>query len=59
MKVDYYADTKEYLLGFPNREVDGSFWSSLATRFFRRIDGNPAFNLRKCLRDVNEGRAEG
>ncbi|MDE6341528.1 MAG: AAA family ATPase [Muribaculaceae bacterium] len=33
---DYYSESKEYLLGFPNKEVDGSFWSSLASRFFSR-----------------------
>lgn len=55
---DYYADTQEYLLGFPNLEVNSSFWNSLAYRFFLGTDGNPAFNLRKCLSDVNEGRPE-
>ncbi|MDE6523623.1 MAG: AAA family ATPase [Muribaculaceae bacterium] len=55
---DYYEETNEYLLGFPNKEVESSFWGSLASRFFRGIDGNPAFNVRKCLRDINEGRPE-
>ena len=55
---DYYEETNEYLLGFPNKEVDSSFWGALASRFFRGIDGNPAFNVRKCLRDINEGRPE-
>lgn len=54
----YYNDTQEYLLGFPNKEVDTSFWNSLANHFFLGKDGSPAFNLRKCLRDVNEGRPE-
>lgn len=55
---EYYKESKEYLLEFPNREVDTSFWHSLANRFFMGVDGNPAFNLRKCLRDINEGRPE-
>ncbi len=54
----FYSDTREYLLGFPNKEVDTSFWNSLADHFFLGVDGSPAFNLRKCLRDVNEGRPE-
>lgn len=55
---DYYNDTQEYLLGFPNKEVDTSFWNSLADHFFFGMDGSPAFNLRKCIRDVNEGHPE-
>ena len=55
---EYYHDTQEYLLGFPNKEVDTSFWNSLADHFFLGMDGSPAFNLRKCLRDVNEGHPE-
>ncbi|MDE6787000.1 MAG: ATP-binding protein, partial [Muribaculaceae bacterium] len=52
---EYFNDTQEYLLGFPNKEVDTSFWNSLADHFFLGMDGYPAFNLRKCLRDINEG----
>lgn len=55
---EYFDDSQEYLLGFPNKEVDTSFWNSLADHFFLGIDGCPAFNLRKCLRDVNEGHPE-
>ena len=55
---DYDRDTLEYTLGFPNREVRRSFWESLANHFFRGIDGNPAFNLRECIRYVNEGLPE-
>ena len=54
----YSNDTQEYLLGFPNKEVDTSFWNSLADHFFLGMDGYPAFNLRKCLREVNEGHPE-
>lgn len=55
---EYFKDTQEYVLDFPNKEVEASFWNSLANHFFLGIDGSPAFNLRKCLRDVNEGRPE-
>ena len=44
----YDANTKEYILGFPNREVSEGFWESLAKEFFiDRIgkDGN-------CLQDA-------
>ncbi|MDE6380608.1 MAG: PD-(D/E)XK nuclease domain-containing protein, partial [Muribaculaceae bacterium] len=52
---EFFYDTQEYLLGFPNNEVDTSFWNSLADHFFLGMDGSPAFNLRKCLRDINDG----
>ena len=55
---DYDRDTLEYTLGFPNKEVRRSFWESLANHFFRGMDGNPAFNLRECIRYVNEGLPE-
>lgn len=55
---DYDKVSLEYTLGFPNKEVYRSFWESLAGHFFKGIDGNPAFNLRKCTREVNEGHPE-
>lgn len=54
----YDKGTLEYTLGFPNKEVYRSFWESLANHFFKGNDGNPAFNLKKCTREVNEGRPE-
>ena len=54
----YDKDTREYTLGFPNKEVKTAFWGSLSYHFFRGIDGNPAFNLRKCIRNLNEGHPE-
>lgn len=54
----YNSDTSEYLLDFPNKEVVTAFWSSLANYFMRGLNGSSAFNLKKCLRDVNEGRPE-
>ncbi len=49
---------KEFVLGFPNNEVNSAFWESLAKLFFRRRDGNSAFNLRKFINDVNQGHPE-
>lgn len=54
----YDAETQEYILGFPNREVSKAFWDSLAERFFRGYGGSSAFNLKKCLKEINEGRPE-
>ena len=54
----YDKETLEYTLGFPNQEVTTAFWGSLSYHFFRGIDGNPAFNLRKCIRDLNGGHPE-
>ncbi|MDE6559827.1 MAG: ATP-binding protein [Muribaculaceae bacterium] len=54
----YNPDTSKYLLDFPNREVVTAFWSSLANHFLRGMDGQSAFNLKKCLKDINEGRPE-
>ena len=55
---DYDRDSLEYTLGFPNKEVRRSFWESLSNHFFKGLDGNPAFNLRACLRYVEEGRPD-
>lgn len=55
---DYDSEAQEYTLGFPNREVNKAFWDSLASRFFRDAYGSKAFNLRKCLKEVNEGKVD-
>ncbi len=57
-KKGYDAETEEYILGFPNREVNKAFWNSLANRFLRGVNGSSAFNVRKCLKEINEGRPE-
>lgn len=54
----YYPDSQEYLLGFPNQEVESSFWNSLSYKFLWSSYSHSAFDLRKCLIDVNEGRPE-
>lgn len=56
--IGYSNANKEYILGFPNNEVNAAFWQSLARRFFRGVDGRSAFNLKKCVSDINEGRPE-
>lgn len=54
----YDGETEEYILGFPNREVNRAFWNSLANRFLRGVNGSSAFNVRKCLKEINDGRPE-
>ncbi len=44
--LGFGSGTMEYVLGFPNNEVNAAFWESLSKRFFRRINGGSAFNLR-------------
>ena len=56
---DYEESTDEYVLGFPNIEVRSAFWSSLAKRFFRGVDGRSAFNVRDCVNDILAGNANG
>lgn len=55
---DYDPQTFEYTLGFPNHEVRNAFWNSLADHFLKGINGVSAFNVRKCVKEVNEGRPE-
>lgn len=55
----YDEVSEEYQLGFPNQEVNKSFWSSLASRFFRGVDGHSAFNVRDCVNDIQKGNADG
>ncbi|MDE6691856.1 MAG: ATP-binding protein [Muribaculaceae bacterium] len=54
----YDPVTREYILGFPNREVSTSFWESLANHFFRVPGGRQIFDVREYARDINEGRPE-
>ncbi len=56
--MGYGNAPKEFVLGFPNNEVNTAFWESLAKRYFRSIDGNSAFNLRQFINDVNQGHTE-
>ena len=55
---DYDPQTLEYTLGFPNQEVRNAFWNSLADHFLKGTNGVSAFNVKKCIKEVNEGRPE-
>ena len=55
---DYDPQTLEYILGFPNHEVRNAFWNSLADHFLKGINGVSAFNVRKCVKELNEGKPE-
>ncbi len=54
----YDAENEEYVLGFPNKEVNKAFWSSLASRFFKGTGGETTFSVREFVRDINEGRID-
>lgn len=54
----YVQETQEYILGFPNKEVYKAFWDFLAAKFFRVKGGGSAFDVRKCLKDVYDGKPE-
>ncbi len=56
---DYDNETREYILGFPNKEVSTSFWESLAKHFFPRQTENGRFSLRELTSDLEKGNAEG
>ena len=49
---------EEYILGFPNREVNQGFWESLSNHFFRGYGQCKTFNVRSFLDDINHGRVE-
>ena len=55
---DYDSVTREYTLGFPNREVYEGFWDSLANYFFRDTGGRSTFDLRSFENDLKQGRPE-
>ncbi|MDE6226466.1 MAG: ATP-binding protein [Muribaculaceae bacterium] len=54
----YDADTKEYTLGFPNREVSEGFWESLAREFFIDNIGHNCFNTVKFLDELYNGQPD-
>ncbi|MDE6009796.1 MAG: ATP-binding protein, partial [Muribaculaceae bacterium] len=54
----YDGLSRQYKLGFPNREVYEGFWESLADYFFSGYGGRPSFDLFKFLEEVNSGEAE-
>lgn len=56
---DYDKETREYILGFPNKEVSTSFWESLAKHFFPRQTENGRFSLREFTDDLEKGNVEG
>ena len=47
-----------YTLGFPNMEVNQSFWESLADHFFKGFGGINTFHMQRFIDDINHGRTE-
>lgn len=59
--VENYTDEpgeEEYILGFPNREVNRCFWRSLSNNFFRGYGEQSTFHMHSFLDDINHGRVE-
>ncbi len=54
----YDRDRREYVLGFPNKEVSLRFWESLAKYFFPGNVENGNFSLRHFTEEINNGNAE-
>lgn len=54
----YDEQNEEYILGFPNKEVSGAFWKSLAEHFFYGTDGSSTFKLREFVKEINDGEPE-
>lgn len=48
----------EYILGFPNREVNKCFWNSLSNHFFKGYGQQSTFDMHRFLDDVRHGRPE-
>ena len=55
----YDSHTRQYTLGFPNREVYEGFWDSLSNYFLRGYGGRSTFDLYKFLGDLREGNVDG
>lgn len=51
----YDPESKEYTLGFPNREVSEAFWTSLKNHFFRSPGGG-SFDFRHFLDELYSGK---
>ncbi len=47
-----------YTLGFPNVEVNQSFWESLANHFFKGFGGVYTFHLQNFMDDILHGKTE-
>ncbi|MDE7109213.1 MAG: ATP-binding protein, partial [Muribaculaceae bacterium] len=55
----YESLTRQYTLGFPNREVYEGFWDSLSNYFLRGYGGRTTFDLFSFLGDIRDGNIEG
>ncbi|MDE5882454.1 MAG: ATP-binding protein [Muribaculaceae bacterium] len=56
--LSYDTNAKEYILGFPNREVYEGFWGSLAGYFFRNPYGESSFDINKFLDNIYRGQPD-
>lgn len=55
---NYDASSREYILGFPNREVKEGFWESLANYFLQSTTSETNFKLQEFVKDLKSGDPE-
>ena len=52
---DYDKETEEYILGFPNQEVNKAFWSSLSKHIFSASENQNGYGIKDLTEDLMKG----
>ena len=52
---DYDKETEEYILGFPNQEVNKAFWSSLSKHIFSASENQNGYGIKDLTEDLMQG----
>lgn len=52
---EYFRDTDEYLLGYPNKEVENGFTESLAQLYIPKEEEVSEFSVNRFAKDLREG----
>lgn len=52
---EYFRDTDEYLLGYPNKEVENGFTDSLAQHYIPKEEEVSEFSVNRFAKDLREG----
>lgn len=55
---EYFRDTDEYLLGYPNKEVENGFTESLAQLYIPKEEEVSEFSVNRFAKDLREGDIE-
>ena len=53
----YNKENGEYILGFPNQEVDKAFWSSLSKHIFSVSENQNGYGIKELTEDLMKGEA--